>query len=854
MASGSYSSTWKGYTVKTDWSSVMDIAGNYSTVTCDHYLICKSGWDLYIGNRTLTCTAGETKSFTAGSISQGTGGGTHKLGTTTHKVEHDSNGSKTITATTNFSFKATISNEYKESISATGTMTLDDIPRASSLSANNGTLGTSTTLTIDKADDSFTHTITYTCGTASGTVPNATKTTADSVSWTPPLSLASQSPSLSKVTVTYTITTYSGDTAVGTSTATASYTIPSSTKPTATLSVSDATSYKSTYGAYVQNKSKFKVTVTGTPIYSSPISSYSTSINGGTPYTASSFTTDVIKDAGTYNIVASVTDSRGNTGTDTESVTVLEYSPPIVSFTASRCDDNWIDDVEGKNVRIDWFATVSNLNGKNNLSATLKYGKTGSGEYITRQDVVNEAMGTSTGRGLQYVLTDLDENSSYEFELIVTDNLSTTTKYASIPSIFTFFHFDGPTTDGVGKNKLNLLDAPFADPASGDDLGYTFVNDILTLDYVGTSNIYDGVSYKIPDVKKGDILRFKTVISNSNAFVRISLITTNTDADGTLIAELNEEFRYIDGLTATEVEHTVQNNIFACYVFFGLDHNNTTGPISGQFKRPILTINDKDTSYERYLLGVEPSLGIGKMAELPNGVDFGLKAKFNKGFVAPILQASTDLNTIMEPNFYAGGDASTFGYSNCPVTTGTFHLEVVSSGNNGQLQQKVTSCDKANSVTYERYYYGSSWGTWIKQLDSLNLIYPVGSIYMSVNSTSPQTLFGGTWTRIQDVFLLAAGSTYSAGSTGGKAKVTLTVDEMPKHTHIQNQHRHSAYNYNSSGADCGWNRAATAGSGGTGYVNLGTNYATATNQDTGGDQPHENMPPYLAVYMWKRTA
>ena len=68
----------------------------------------------------------------------------------------------------------------------------------------------------------------------------------------------------------------------------------------------------------------------------------------------------------------------------------------------------------------------------------------------------------------------------------------------------------------------------------------------------------------------------------------------------------------------------------------------------------------------------------------------------------------------------------------------------------------------------------------------LNAIYPVGSIYMSVNSTSPATLFGGTWERIKDRFLLAAGDAYAAGGTGGEATHTLTEGEMPAHSHVPN--------------------------------------------------------------------
>lgn len=62
-------------------------------------------------------------------------------------------------------------------------------------------------------------------------------------------------------------------------------------------------------------------------------------------------------------------------------------------------------------------------------------------------------------------------------------------------------------------------------------------------------------------------------------------------------------------------------------------------------------------------------------------------------------------------------------------------------------------------------------------------IYPIGSIYMSVNATSPSTLFGGTWVKIEGRFLLGSGGGYSLGAAGGEATHTLTIDEMPSHTH-----------------------------------------------------------------------
>ena len=118
---------------------------------------------------------------------------------------------------------------------------------------------------------------------------------------------------------------------------------------------------------------------------------------------------------------------------------------------------------------------------------------------------------------------------------------------------------------------------------------------------------------------------------------------------------------------------------------------------------------------------------------------------------------------------------------------------------------------------------------------SADLIYPVGSIYMSVNDTNPATLFGGTWEQIKDKFLLSCGDTYANGSTGGEATHTLTVDELPPHSHT-----YLAFDYTVQPA------SGTITSGHTGYD-------VSSTSTVGGGQPHNNMPPYLAVYVWKRT-
>ena len=140
-------------------------------------------------------------------------------------------------------------------------------------------------------------------------------------------------------------------------------------------------------------------------------------------------------------------------------------------------------------------------------------------------------------------------------------------------------------------------------------------------------------------------------------------------------------------------------------------------------------------------------------------------------------------------------------------------------------------------------------------------VYPVGSIYMSVNSTNPKDLFGGTWQQLSNRFLVGVGSNYSNGATGGASSYTpkgsveshtLTTSEIPSHTHSI----HCAYTSGSSRRDSdvivydGWDM--------NGYK-----WTTEWSGSVGGGGSHSHgftgtaqtiLPPYLAVYMWKRTS
>lgn len=127
----------------------------------------------------------------------------------------------------------------------------------------------------------------------------------------------------------------------------------------------------------------------------------------------------------------------------------------------------------------------------------------------------------------------------------------------------------------------------------------------------------------------------------------------------------------------------------------------------------------KDITLDGYvftidMLGGGKGVSFGKPAELENVADFEFEAFFRNGIRPLILSDNTDLNEIKMPNIYAGNAATTAGYLNCPITTGTsFTLEVLPAGGDGQLMQRITSCSKTGLTVYARHYYSDAWGDWI---------------------------------------------------------------------------------------------------------------------------------------------
>lgn len=406
-----------------------NITGNTSNVTVK----VTAKWTNGSWNATGKCTGSITIDGTKHSFSgitfnnNQTTSGSKVIMTKTVNVSHNSDGTKNLSCSASFDTRVS-----SGVVSCSGSKTLTTIPRKSSLSASNGTLGTAQTLTVTRQATSFTHTITYKCGSASGTI--ATKSSDTSISWTPPLDLAKQNTTGTSVSVTLTITTYNGSTSIGSNTENITCDIPSSVKPSVSVSISDPAGYAAQYGGYyIQGLSKLKIAVTASGSQGATIKTYKIEADGKT-YTAASVESGVIEGTGTLTIKVTVTDSRGRTVTASPTVTSLAYSAPkITALSTYRSDADGKANSSGSYLAVKFSGTVTSFEdyGLNTLiSWYVKYKKVSETNYTTVEVVSDFATLTN-----HIYAFPADPSSSYDVILQVSDDFKSTSKATTGSSV-----------------------------------------------------------------------------------------------------------------------------------------------------------------------------------------------------------------------------------------------------------------------------------------------------------------------------------------------------------------------------------------------------------------------------------
>lgn len=611
--------------------------------------------------------------------------------------------------------------------SGTSTLGLTTIARASqpSLSAVSIECNGSNKFTIytNRKFSGFTHTISYSFGSASGTI--ATGVT-DSTTWTPAKSLLSQIPNAMSGSGTITCVTYNGSTKIGTKTVGFTLTVGSSSKPTLSgLTVTEGNGKVSAKGTSITMAllSTKTLSVTAASKDGASIKSV-TCTNGGQSKTltkSSGKYTGSMSSLTSGSYVFTVKDSRGQSTSVTVSQTYYDYKYPTISAVSlTRTSET------SSNGSCVASGTYANM-----LSNTVTISLTRSGlSAVTPSSTIKDGSWNFTQS-----YTDLYYTRSYTAVIKVTDSFEqsasvTVNLGAGVPTLW------------LGKDDIQVN-------------GYAFKN--LSKSYhMGTAYGKAGW-YKLGRIHTDD---------------SANVIFTVYSGDGFNAKPYQNSYIKImikDGWQSTRSA----TSAYGCTVELSNAPNATA---------KILATSDADATVWVYLPWAYWT-GFYTVDHDPNAV------------------------------FYHETD-----FSEITPTGGT--------------EQAVGAMIPA---------------------------YPIGAIYISTNSISPADLFGGTWEQIKGRFLLATGSNEAntstwagslnadafnrpAGELGGEPTHTLSVSEMPSHTHTQR---------------------ITAATGGTvtgrmDYVSDATNmhiYTQGiTTGATGGSQQHNNMPPYLSVYMWERTA
>ena len=424
------------------WTATQSVAENKSILTWTLASDGSADYSYWTGNVNLVIN-GSTVLYIPASERELVRGGGHWSKTGTCDIPHNSDGTKTFT----ISISAGLYAYASSNCTGSGTFTLNQIPRKSSLSASNGTLGTAQTLTVTKQADAFTHTIRYYCGGLSGTI-GSEKMSDKSVSWTPPITLANTNTTGTSVSVKLTIETFSGSASVGSNDVYITCAIPASVVPTINILVTDPNGYYSRFSGYVQNKSTCKVDVGGVGIYGSEITGYSITCDG--QLSSASTATFNLPKAGTITVTAKVTDSRGRTASKSTTITVLPYSnPAVTAVSAFRSDADGNADNGGSYMCVKFSAAITSLSNKNTATYSVQYRTSGSPSW---SNVTPSASG--------YAPTDIstiiaaNTGSSYEVRVVATDYFSSAASAINtVMSIYALMHID-KNNNRIGLGKV----------------------------------------------------------------------------------------------------------------------------------------------------------------------------------------------------------------------------------------------------------------------------------------------------------------------------------------------------------------------------------------------------------------
>lgn len=533
---------------------------NTSNVTVSvKFFRTNTGYETY-GTGKVYCTIDGTQYTSSVGLSQKITSSGIKLFTKTLNIKHNSDGSKTLTVSSRISLDLNGSNLTSSSQSYSHALTkLARNSTISSLTSSVSINGTNTsTVNITRANDSYTHTVKWTVGSHTH---SATKV-GTSTSYAIPASWIDALPNSTSGTAKVTVSTYNGSTKIGSDVSkNFTITVPTSVVPTVsatTTLVNDTV--PSSWGIYVQGKSKCKITVSGSSPYGATIKSFAISgTNGkysGSLSSAGSWTSPYITESGSVSFKVKATDTRNRTASTTKSITVYPYKNPSISITkVFRCTSDGTASDTGTYISASILTSnYSDCNGKNTITQTVMYRESTSSTWSTA---------TSVTTGTPVILGDdsISNSKSYVIRFTITDAFGSSTKNITVSTSGCLLN--------IRKAKDGLAIGKFAEQ-SGLDIKWdsVFRSDVNVKGLLNSTGLYfnttganisygnsaitmssgQGNTIKIGDANNGIV----TTASNVTITVKPSTVNISSTNSGTLaLSNFNVTGLKCSGLTSS---------------------------------------------------------------------------------------------------------------------------------------------------------------------------------------------------------------------------------------------------------------------------------------------------------------
>lgn len=428
MASGYFTGTTgnRYITARIVWSSTPNTTNNRSSVTATlSYAKSSSSTGATYGTGSFSITInGLTKSFNV-PITLNPNDTWVTIGSHTVTVDHNNDGSKSV----QISAAGGISGLTFSSTNCSATVILDKIPRATTptFGATTQTIGSNVTILLNAADSTFHHTVTYSWGATSGTI--ATKAQ-NSVTWAIPMDFCTGVPNGTQGTLFVTAETFtSNGVSLGKVTRSTPCNVPASVVPTVdSITVSDSGGHvPSDWGVYVRGKSRLHVNVAASGRYYSRIVAYSIKALGVT-VTSNDVDVGIVTDAGTVSIEVTVADSRGRTATRTTSISVENYTEPMIeAFSVERANSSGIAVDNGTYAKIPLKVSGSSVGEKNTVEAKIYHMRSDTTEWTLARTIPVQYSIDQT-----VMIANMIASRSYMIKVEVTDAFRTTVTEAKL--------------------------------------------------------------------------------------------------------------------------------------------------------------------------------------------------------------------------------------------------------------------------------------------------------------------------------------------------------------------------------------------------------------------------------------